>query len=107
MKDYNYTYSNKEYVFYSPLHHAAKIGSLKVLQYCLDRGYSFDRLELYSNWSEDYHKKRKRPLIMACRSGQTEAVRLILSYYQIKVIGIGAQDYKGKTALHWACLSGD
>ena len=110
MKDY--TYSEKDHVFYSPLHHAARIGSLKVLQYCLDHEFIFDHMALKSEWRafikrEDYHKKRKRPLTMACRGGQTEAVRLILSYYQTKEIGIGGEDYKKKTAFHWACLSGN
>ena len=117
---------------YSPLFHAAKFGSLNVIQFCLDNGFCFDLDDLqtkrpprYEMDGMDYrmmgeimererkeqvpddHKSRMTPLSMACKHAQTEAVRLILSYSETKEIGLGSYDDTRKTAFHWACLSGN
>ena len=133
IKDYTLIDDEDDELFtYSPLFHAAKFGSLKVIQFCLDNGFCFDLADLqakrppryhtgivddrsYMQMLErerkevvpDNHKSRMTPLMMACKHSQTEAVRLILSYSETKEIGLGSCDDTRKTAFHWACLSGN
>ena len=108
IKDY-FRQSERDRGHFSPLVHAARVGSLKVLQYCLDHGFTFTHEapfpeeKIYYKGAiveREYHPDRSSPLVMACRNDQAEAARLILRYANVKDIGMNESDDTDKTAFH-------
>ena len=123
-KDYFFREDGEKfcYGYYSPLHHAARIGCLRIIKFCLDQGFSFNlkynkgfwivgnkQKSGYSDEPDlDLDMARRFPLHMACQYQQTEIVRLILSYAGKMAIGLGHSAYDSYgTPLHIACKSGN
>ena len=105
MKSY-YRRSENDGALYSPLVHAARVGSLKVLKYCFDNKFPGDPYHLSKKYYNEYHPDCRSPLVMACKKGRADVVRLILSYAHIKDVGINQSDDRDRTAFHWACKIG-
>ena len=121
--DYFFHEEKFYYDYYSPLHHAARIGCVRVIKFCLDQGFSFSLQYNKGFWivgkeqnsgyggdhaDLDFDKARRFPLHMACLYQQTEIVRLILSYADKMAIGLGHSACESYgTPLHIACKSGN
>merc|ERR1711860_411920 len=81
---------------YDPVHEAAKIGAVKLMEFILRT--SFDMNAKNNRGWTAWHA--------ACYNGQTETAQLLIKYSKDFGIDLNAKNIYGLTALHFACGNG-
>merc|ERR1711860_443503 len=76
-----------------PVHEAAKIGALKLMEFILRTSFDMNTKDTYGNTA--WH--------LACREGQTETDQLLIKSSKDFGIDLNAKDNSGSTGLHDAC----
>merc|ERR1711860_246899 len=81
---------------YNPVHEAAKIGAVKLMEFILRTSYDLNAKN--DSGRTAWH--------FACRNGETETAELIIQSSKDFGIDLNAKDKRGGTAWHWACHHG-